>query len=121
MNILKTMSQLFTPESKSAAPTRERTTYVTPLANILETADGYVLQAELPGVEKSGLSVTVENGELTIVGTRTRHEVRGQLLHRERRQDDFRRSFEIDASIDASRITAKLDQGLLTLNLPKSE
>jgi HSP20 family protein len=121
MNILKTMSQLFTPESKPAAPVRQRTTYVTPLANILETAEGYVLQAELPGVDKSGLSVTVENGELTIVGTRTRRETSGQLLHRERRSDDFRRSFEIDASIDASRITAKLDQGLLTLNLPKSE
>ena len=121
MNILKSMSQLFTPESKTAAPASERATYLTPLANILETPDGYVLQAELPGVDKGGVSVTVENGELTIVGTRSPQEKRGEALYRERRTRDFRRKFEIDSSIDSSRISAKIEQGLLTLHLPKSE
>jgi HSP20 family protein len=121
MNILKSMSQLFTPESKPEAAATERAAYLSPLANILETADGYVLQAEMPGVEKGGVSITVENGELTIVGTRSLRENRGQALYRERRKHDFRRKFEIDSSIDASRISAKIDQGLLTLNLPKSE
>src|SRR3954465_11305887 len=48
----------------------ERTTFVRPLANISETADGFVVEAELPGVSKEGLEVTVENGELVIVGRR---------------------------------------------------
>jgi HSP20 family protein len=121
MNILKSMSQLFTPESKSTTPATERASYLSPLANILETADGYVLQAEMPGVGKDGVSVTVENGELTIVGTRSASENRGESLYRERRKHDYRRKFEIDSSIDASRISAKIDQGLLTLHLPKSE
>jgi HSP20 family protein len=120
MNLLKTMSQLLTPESKPACTT-QRVSYLAPLANIVETTDGYVIQAELPGVDKTGVSVTVENGELTIVGTRAPRESEGQPLYREQRQKDYRRKFEIDSSIDASRITAKIEQGLLTLTLPKSE
>ena len=38
-----------------------------------------------------------------------------------RRPENFRRAFEIDASIDADKITAKIDQGLMTLILPKAE
>ena len=54
-----------------------RVSYLTPLANILETADGYVLEAEMPGVNKDGLQITVENGELVILGRRTAYESPG--------------------------------------------
>lgn len=114
------MSQLLKPESKApAAP--ERVSYVTPLANIIETTDGYVLEAEMPGVAKDGLDLTVENGQLTIVGRRAKFAGNGGTLYRESRDHDFRRVFEIDPSIDAARITAKIDQGILTLTLPKAE
>ena len=95
--------------------------YVSPGVNIYETNDGYVLEAELPGVSKDGLEITVENGELTIVGRRAAVENRGRELYRESRVRDFRRSFELDPSIDTARITAKVDQGVLTLHLPKAE
>jgi HSP20 family protein len=95
--------------------------YLTPLANILETKDGYVLEAEMPGVGKDGLEVTVENGELTIVGRRAPVESRGRELYRESRAFDYRRSFELDPSIDTAKVTAKIDQGVLTLHLPKAE
>jgi HSP20 family protein len=98
-----------------------RVNYLTPLANILESKDGYVLEAEMPGVNKDGLEITVEDGELTIVGRRTVGEVRGRELHRESRAFDFRRSFELDPSIDTTKISAKIDQGVLTLHLPKAE
>lgn len=117
MNLIKTMSQLLKPESK--AP--ERVAFVTPLANILESKDGYVLEAEMPGVSKDGLDVTVENGQLTIVGRRSNGVARETALYRESREHDFRRVFEIDPSIDAARIGAKIDQGVLTLTLPKAE
>ena len=42
-------------------------------------------------------------------------------LHRESRGNDYRRVFEIDPSIDATKISAKIDQGVLTLHLPKTE
>ena len=98
-----------------------RVNYLTPLANILETKDGYVLEAEMPGVNKDGLEITVENGELTIVGHRAAVENRGREMYRESRAFDYRRSFELDSSIDTAKITAKIDQGLLTLHLPKAE
>jgi len=43
------------------------------------------------------------------------------LIHRESRTDNFRRSFELDPSIDTAKISAKIDQGVVTLTLPKAE
>lgn len=120
MNLIKAMSQLIKPEQKTPA-VPERVSYVTPLANILETKDGYVLEAEMPGVAKDGLDVTVENGQLTIVGRRSNGAAHGTALYRESREHDFRRMFEIDPAIDSARISAKIDQGVLTLTLPKAE
>jgi len=94
---------------------------VTPLANILETPDGYVVEAEMPGVNREGLEVTVENGELVIVGHRSEPSTKGTALYRESRALDYRRAFELDASIDTGKISAKIDQGVLTLHLPKAE
>ena len=110
------------PESQAAVRNGgNRVSYLTPLANILETKDGYVLEAEMPGVNKDGLEVTVDNGELTIFGRRAAVEVRGREVYRESRVLDYRRSFELDPSIDTTKIVAKIDQGVLTLQLPKAE
>jgi HSP20 family protein len=98
-----------------------RTNFVTPFANIAETKDGYVLEAEMPGVSRDGLEVTVENGDLTIIGRRKNYESPGVLLYGESRGADFRRTFEIDPSINTAGITAKIEQGVLTLHLPKAE
>ncbi len=98
-----------------------RVTYVTPVANILETTDGYVVEVEMPGVSKDGLEVTVENGELILVGRRTEKEMPGTALYRESRTVDYRRVFDLDPSIDTSKVTARMEQGILTLTLPKAE
>lgn len=105
----------------AARPGAPRPSYLTPLTNVFESKDGYVLEAELPGVNKEGLQITVADGELTIVGRRAAVETRGRQLYRESRTNDFRRSFELDSSIDTAKISAKLDQGVLTLHLPKAE
>jgi len=109
---------------KEAPKTAERTRpveYVAPEVNIFETKDGYVLEAEMPGVNKDGLEITLEGSEITIVGRRTRDLVNGESLLRERQFADFRRVFELDPAIDTSKISAKMNQGVLTLTLPKSE
>ena len=108
--------------AQNSAPSAPRS-YVRPRADITETAHGFVVQVEMPGVNRQGLEVTFENGELTLTGHRTQTAVPNgsETLYRESRPSDFRRSFELDHSIDASGITAALDQGLLTLTLPKSE
>src|SRR5665213_3271082 len=100
-----------------AATERE---YITPGVNIFETKDGYVLEAEMPGVNKEGLNVSLEDNVLTIVGRRQPAPEAG-LLYRESRPADFRRVFELDPSIEHSRSTAKIDQGILVLTLPKTE
>ena len=89
--------------------------------NIFETKDGYLLEAEMPGVDKEGLEVTVEGNEITIVGRRAQETINGQPLFRECDRADFQRVFQLDPAIDTSKISAKMNQGLLTLALPKSE
>lgn len=108
-------------EQQRASNGVQKATYVTPLANIHETKEGYVVEAEMPGVNKSGLEVTVDNNELLLVGHRAAVEVKGEPVYRESRRHDFRRVFELDPSIDTTKIEAKMDQGVLRLTLPKAE
>lgn len=95
--------------------------FAAPMATVLENGDGYTLQVEMPGVNKEGLEMWVENNELTIVGRRSLPTVQGTLIHRESRRDNFRRAFELDPSIDSAKIAAKIENGVLTLTLPKAE
>ena len=95
--------------------------FVAPLASVIEAGDGYTLEVEMPGVNKDRLEISVENNELTIVGRRSLPVVDGTLIHHESRPENFWRTFELDPSIDANKISAKVEQGLVTLTLPKAE
>jgi HSP20 family protein len=95
--------------------------FVAPSASVIEAGEGYTLEVEMPGVNKDGLDISVENNELTIIGRRSLPVVEGTLIHRESRPENFRRTFELDPSIDANRISAKVEQGLVMLTLPKAE
>jgi len=101
--------------------TTQREQFVAPASSVMEDGEGYTLQVEMPGVNKEGLEISVENNELTIVGRRSLPTVEGTVLHRESRSNNFRRSFELDPSIDTSKISAKIEQGVVTLVLPKAE
>ena len=95
--------------------------FVAPDVNIYETKDGYELEAEMPGVSKEGLEITLEGSEITITGRRTNDVVAGEALFRERHGADYRRVFDLDPAIDTARISARMNQGVLSLTLPKSE
>src|SRR5436309_10041818 len=95
--------------------------FIAPPASVIEAGDGYTLEIEMPGVTKDGLDISVENNELTIIARRSRPRVEGTPIHRESRPENYRRTFELDPSIDADKITAKIDQGVVTLTLPKAE
>lgn len=95
--------------------------FITSPASVTEIADGYMLEIEMPGVKKDGLDISFENNELTVTGRRSLPSMEGTLIHRESRPENFRRVFELDPSIDADKISAKIDQGLVTLTLPKAE
>ncbi len=115
---MKTTLEKEAPRKAERAPAEE---FISPEVNICETKDGYVLEAEMPGVNKDGLEITLENNELTIIGRRSSETVSGEPLFRERSAAHFRRVFELDPAIDTGRINAKVHQGVLTLTLPKSE
>jgi HSP20 family protein len=102
-------------DSRKAEP------FVAPAASVLENEEGYLLQVEMPGVNKEGLEISTEGNELVITGRRSLPTIEGVELHRESRRENFRRAFEIDPSIDVNKINAKIDQGLLTVALPKAE
>jgi HSP20 family protein len=97
--------------------------YISPEVNIFETKEGFILEAEMPGVSKDGLEVTLEGNALTLIGHRKDGSAfaEKQPVYRESKPAHFRRVFELAPSIDAARINAQMEQGVLTLTLPKAE
>lgn len=95
--------------------------YLHPQVNIIENKDSYTLEAEMPGVNKEGLEVSLEGNQLTIIGRRSPLVEGAQCVYRESAQRDYRRSFELDPAIDTAKITARMDNGILLLELPKAE
>ena len=116
------MNTVTQPEKKAVCsqPVNPERAYVSPNVNIIETKEGYILEAEMPGVAKEGLDVNLEENVLTIAGRR-QAEPSGNLLYRESNPVDYRRVFELDPDIDAGKISAQIEQGILTLTLPKAE
>ena len=95
--------------------------YLVPQVNIAETKDSLILEAEMPGVSKEGLEVLLEGNELTIVGCRQTGVPGAEPVYRESSPRDFRREFVLDPSIDTSKLSATIEQGMLTVTLPKTE
>jgi HSP20 family molecular chaperone IbpA len=109
------------PESAPATrePTRSQEVFAPPPVDIYEDDQGLVVVADVPGVEPGTLDVRVENGLLTIHG-RTQDAATGTLIHREYELTGFFRQFQLPEEIDAARIAADVQQGVLTLRLPRA-
>jgi HSP20 family molecular chaperone IbpA len=94
--------------------------YVAPPVDIYENGDSVLLFADLPGVRTEQLSVSVDKGELSVVGERRAESV-GARLGREYGEFDYRRTFVLPEGVDASKIEAELSQGVLRVKIPKAE
>ena len=95
-----------------------------PPVDIYETgAREIVLKAELPGLRREDIDLTVENSTLTIRGERRREEdVTEDRYHRlERTHGSFQRSFTLPQTVDAARVRAEYRDGVLTVVLPQRE
>jgi len=99
----------------------ESAVFVQPDVDIVEDKNEYRLIADMPGVGKDGIEVLLEGNELTIVGRRSQEKEEGQYLIRESRPRNYRRTFVLDPEIDTSRIKARIEQGVLTIHLPKAD
>ena len=94
-----------------------------PPVDILEDPDGLRLVAELPGVRPEDVKLSIENRVLTVRGEKRQEaEEKTERVHRyERSYGAFERTFALPTTVDAERIEARFDNGLLTVRLPKAE
>ncbi len=92
----------------------------TPPIDIFETPDGLVLLADLPGVTLESLELQVQDNKLTLFG-RVHHDLppNARLIHQEYAIGHFLRSFILSEEVDHERVTAKLNQGVLEVFLPR--
>jgi HSP20 family protein len=91
--------------------------------DVSETDAGYVVKASLPGLKPGDVQVAVHGDRLTIRGElKAEEEKKGQIWHvRERRHGTFQRSLNLGTPIDAEKTHARVEHGVLTVTLPKSE
>jgi HSP20 family molecular chaperone IbpA len=93
-----------------------------PTADIYETQDALTVILEMPGVEKSNVNVRVEEGLLHVEGRLDLNKYEGlQPLHTEYNVGHYARSFQLSSKIDQTKIAAALNDGVLSLTLPKIE
>lgn len=95
----------------------------TPSADISETDTAYLIKAEIPGVKKEDVKVTIQDGMLTIQGERKMEkEEKDKKYHRiERSYGSFMRSFRLPDDADESGVKAEFKDGMLNVTLNKSE
>jgi HSP20 family molecular chaperone IbpA len=116
------MNNLLTPkESRVSAQAAPRRT-VTPWYDVKETSDAFILTAQVPGVDRASLDLTVDAHKLTVLGRRVfTAPAEWTTVHREIPQADYRLSLELDHRFNPEAVRAELSQGVLTLTLPKAE
>lgn len=107
-------------DSAEGEPTKKGL-YFTPAVDIFETEDTVTLQADVPGATKEGLDIDLREGILTITADVGEPESKGRTVYREYQVGGFTRRFQMGKDIDQKKITAELENGVLTVNLPKAE
>jgi HSP20 family protein len=116
------MNRLFSESHRRDDDLTSRGTW-TPAVDIYEVDNALVLKAELPGMRREDIDVSVENDTLTIKGERKLdHEVKQESFHRvERAYGQFVRSFALPNTVDAAKIGAEYKNGVLKVTLPVRE
>ena len=95
-----------------------------PAVDVRESDDDFVVTAELPGLAKDTVDITIENGVLSLSGEKKEEREEGVAdsgrYVLERRYGRFQRSFSLPRGVDADNVSAKFSDGILTVTLPKS-
>lgn len=100
----------------------ESESWVAPLIDIYETADDFFLTAQMPGVSKDNVKIKLEEGHLVIMGRIDYPSaLNRRFVLKETETGNFYRRFKIAESIDEQKIDAKLENGLLNIQLPKHD
>jgi HSP20 family molecular chaperone IbpA len=117
-----------TKRQEGSVENKERTSSIgprrhalTPLVDVLENDDEYLVVADVPGVKPGEVDIRLEDGELTLRAPRTSEVPSVELVSGERGGFEYVRSFRIPGGIAGDKISAELNQGTLKLHLPKAE
>ena len=113
------LDQLFS-DTPWASIIREASAWA-PDVDIEEQDDAYVIEAEVPGVERKDLDVELLGNELTVTGELKERERKGVLRRRTRRVGRFELRIVLPDRVDADGISADLENGVLTVRVPKAE
>lgn len=94
-----------------------------PPVDIYENENAFIATADLPGLDKKDIEVSLEDSVLTVSGERSfeKNGEQGSFRRVERAYGTFRRSFTLPSGVDAAKVDASFENGVLTLTLPKSE
>jgi HSP20 family protein len=94
-----------------------------PAVDVRETENGIMVSTELPGLKSEDVNITVENGVLSISGERKQEweEKDGESHMIERQYGRFERSFRLPRTVDTEKVSAKLENGVLNIELPRSD
>ncbi len=90
-----------------------------PSVDVLETEDGYLIFAELPGVRREDIQLQVRDRRLELSGRRQPLGENSSFLRMERSYGPFRRTFDLGSPVDVDGITAGFEQGVLKVHVPK--
>lgn len=123
MSALSSMFEDFFGENVYESVNRQLAHGEWPRVDIEENDAAYAIKADLPGLDKKDIAITVENGSLRIEGEKKTEQKRekGRYYHFERSYGKFSRSFALPDGVDAENISASMEHGVLELSIPKSE
>ena len=114
------MSKDLTKRAEQELERVEHERWITPLVDVYENNQEWLLIADLPGVEKGDLRLHLDKSELTIEATR-KATVEGTALARELVEGNYRRVFELPAGVDGEKVSAELKEGVVAIHLPKTD
>lgn len=107
-------------EVREGEPTREGLMWV-PQVDILEGKDAIMLRADLPGVRKENVDIDVREGVLSLVAKADAVPTNWRPVYGEYEVGGYTRRFALGEQVDQSKIEASMENGVLTLTLPKAE
>ena len=117
------MNRLFNTVFDAPAPGNGTARRWMPAMDLVETADHFVLRADLPGMSEDDIKIEFEDRTLTVSGERkSEHESKTEGFHRvERAFGAFSRSLTLPDGVDPEAVTASFDRGVLEVSIPKPE
>ena len=123
-SLQRSINRLFDDAGTARRPAREAADAVwMPAVNTYEDKEAFLISCDLPGMDQKDVKLNLDNNTLTISGTR-------KLEHEDKRENyqrvecvfgTFSRSFTLPATVDSGKIEASMQNGVLTIRLPKKE